>query len=119
MILDIRFHLSILNQYHYKATVTLVSDKEDLPQLSFNGEANCFLYAQEEVAYEALCHLRQLFKDRLKNTVYHYHHQHGDEFWMNGYANTWDEENQTIVHMRTMLHAPDHLHSDYKTQAMI
>uniref|UniRef100_A0A0E0JJC8 Uncharacterized protein n=1 Tax=Oryza punctata TaxID=4537 RepID=A0A0E0JJC8_ORYPU len=38
---------------------------------------------------------------------------------MNGCANTWDEENQTIVHMRTMLHALDHLHSDYKTQAII
>uniref|UniRef100_A0A0E0LBZ5 Uncharacterized protein n=1 Tax=Oryza punctata TaxID=4537 RepID=A0A0E0LBZ5_ORYPU len=83
------------NQSHYKATVTLVSDKEDLPQLSFSGE------------------------DHLNSTVYHCHLKHGDDFWMNGCANTWDEENQTIVHMRTMLPALDHLHSDYKTQAII
>uniref|UniRef100_A0A0E0M6B8 Uncharacterized protein n=1 Tax=Oryza punctata TaxID=4537 RepID=A0A0E0M6B8_ORYPU len=55
----------------------------------------------------------------LNSTVYHYHPKHGGDFWMNGCANTWDEENQTIVHMRTMLHALDHLHSDYKTQATI
>uniref|UniRef100_A0A0E0LIH7 Uncharacterized protein n=1 Tax=Oryza punctata TaxID=4537 RepID=A0A0E0LIH7_ORYPU len=107
------------NQSHCKATVTLVSDKEDIPQLSFSGEADCFLYAQEEVAYEVLCCLHHHFKDRLNSTVYHYHPKHGDDFWMNGCANTWDEENQTIVHMRMMLHALDHLHSDYKTQAII
>jgi hypothetical protein len=38
------------DQLHCKTTVTLVSDKEDLPQLSFNGKANCFLYAREGVA---------------------------------------------------------------------
>uniref|UniRef100_A0A0E0KN31 Uncharacterized protein n=1 Tax=Oryza punctata TaxID=4537 RepID=A0A0E0KN31_ORYPU len=48
---------------HCKAIVTLILNKEDPPQLPFDGEADCFLYAQEEVAYEALCHLRHLFKD--------------------------------------------------------
>uniref|UniRef100_A0A0E0LTH2 Uncharacterized protein n=1 Tax=Oryza punctata TaxID=4537 RepID=A0A0E0LTH2_ORYPU len=88
------------NQSHCKATVTLVLDKEDLPQLSFNGGADCFLYAQEEVAYEALCRLRHHFKDRLNSTVYHYHPKYGGDFWMNGCVNTWDEVSQTIVHMR-------------------
>uniref|UniRef100_A0A0E0GPW6 Uncharacterized protein n=1 Tax=Oryza nivara TaxID=4536 RepID=A0A0E0GPW6_ORYNI len=53
------------DQLHCKTTVTLVSDKEDLPQLSFNGE-----------------------------------------------------DNQTIVHMTTMLDAIDDLHTNYKTQAI-
>ena len=37
-----------------KTTVTLVSDKEDLPQLSFSGKANCFLYAREGVASQVV-----------------------------------------------------------------
>uniref|UniRef100_A0A0D3HTK1 Uncharacterized protein n=1 Tax=Oryza barthii TaxID=65489 RepID=A0A0D3HTK1_9ORYZ len=107
------------DQLHCKTTVTLVFDKEDLPQPSFMGESDCFFYAREGVAYEALCRLRHHFKDRLENTIYHYHPKHGDGFWMNGCAHSRGEENQTIVHMTTMLDAIDDLHTDYKTQAMI
>ncbi len=107
------------DQLHCKTTVTLVSDKEDLPQLSLNGKANCFLYAREGVIYEALCCSRQHFKDRLENDVYHYHLKHGNGFWLNGCAHTHGEESQAIVHMRTRLDALDDLHSDYKTQAII
>ncbi len=106
------------DQLHCKTTVTLVSDKEDLLQLSFTSEADCFFYAREGVVYEALCHLRHHFKDRLENFTYHYHPKHGDNFWLNGCTRTQGGDNQTIVHMTTMLDAIDDLHTNYKTQAI-
>nr|BAD23524.1 hypothetical protein [Oryza sativa Japonica Group]BAD23699.1 hypothetical protein [Oryza sativa Japonica Group] len=42
------------DQLYCKTIVTLVFDKEDLPQLSFNAKANCFLYAREGVASQVV-----------------------------------------------------------------
>jgi hypothetical protein len=92
--------------------------KKIFPKLTFNGEADCFFYVHEGVAYEASCRLCHHFKDRLENTTFHYHPKHGDNFWMNGCAHSRGEENQTIVHVTTILDAIDDLHTDYKTQAM-
>ncbi len=105
------------DQLHWKTTVTLVSDKEDLLQLSFTSEADCFFYACEGVVYEALCRLRHHLKDRLENPIYHYHLKHGDDFWMIC-AHSRGEENQTMVPMTTRLDALYDLHIDYKTQAL-
>ena len=65
-----------------------------------------------------MCRRGRHFKNRLENFTYHYHPKHGDDFWLNGCTHTQGEDNQTIVHMTTMLDAVDDLHTNYKTQAI-